>query len=543
MPNEVKILVRVYNSGKAGLDAVNKDVDDYAKKFSETFSRRFSESISQSLNQNLTTRMRTVVDQAGRDVGDRMGNTISERITTRITDRLRTVRDRVSSRSSSSSSARSGGIDRDRERVHVDVDVDRKSFLERISDLGKGAGEKLSDGLRGGITSLFSSDVLSTIIKGAMIGLATEVLAPALGAAISSGVLLALGGGVIGAGVYSAIKNNKQIQGAFLDLAGRAKEAFRDFGENFTGPVANFAENLLGVFKQIRPYVQDIGTQFGPLTDKLGDGIIGFLQNSLPGIMRAIRAAGPIIDTLAEQLPGLGTDIGKFFDHIKASGPGATAFFRDLIEVIGILLRVLGRIIEGLSLMYLVARDVVAGMVRAFLWAGDQILGIAEAAFGWIPGIGTKLERSRKQMRDWSKRITEYINDLPQNRDFTLHAHAVGFEGVARAIVNSVALVRSFGRAAGGVQGAASGGARSGLTLVGEQGPELVSLPAGASVRTAGDTARMLAGSGSAQRLDILLRADRTTERGVIDALLRALRAEISGSYGGNVQLALGSGG
>lgn len=54
------------------------------------------------------------------------------------------------------------------------------------------------------------------------------------------------------------------------------------------------------------------------------------------------------------------------------------------------------------------------------------------------------------------------------------------------------------GLASGGVKGAASGGPQNGLTLVGEEGPELVSLPAGAMVQTAGASARaMAAGSDS----------------------------------------------
>lgn len=59
------------------------------------------------------------------------------------------------------------------------------------------------------------------------------------------------------------------------------------------------------------------------------------------------------------------------------------------------------------------------------------------------------------------------------------------------------------GHAAGGVIGAAaSGGSHGGMTLVGEEGPELVSLPYGSSVSTAGATKRKMAegdvgGSGS----------------------------------------------
>lgn len=60
-------------------------------------------------------------------------------------------------------------------------------------------------------------------------------------------------------------------------------------------------------------------------------------------------------------------------------------------------------------------------------------------------------------------------------------------------------LLPFLGKAAGGIVGAATGGSRSGTFLVGEQGPELVNLPAGSRVRSNPDTRRMFAEAGSSQ--------------------------------------------
>jgi hypothetical protein len=59
------------------------------------------------------------------------------------------------------------------------------------------------------------------------------------------------------------------------------------------------------------------------------------------------------------------------------------------------------------------------------------------------------------------------------------------------------------GYAHGGVVGAATGGPRSRMTLVGEAGPELVDLAAGSTVHTANATRQMLAGGGAAQRIEL----------------------------------------
>lgn len=56
---------------------------------------------------------------------------------------------------------------------------------------------------------------------------------------------------------------------------------------------------------------------------------------------------------------------------------------------------------------------------------------------------------------------------------------------------------KTFGRAVGGVVGAQSGGIRDGLTLVGEEGPELVELPPGSMVRSNPDTEQILSRAGA----------------------------------------------
>lgn len=91
----------------------------------------------------------------------------------------------------------------------------------------------------------------------------------------------------------------------------------------------------------------------------------------------------------------------------------------------------------------------------------------------------------------------------------------------------------------GGVVGAAGGGPRSRMTLVGEQGPELVDLAPGSRVRSNPDTRRMLTaggGGGSSQPLVILLdlAGERFAEL-LIDPLTKVIR-----SRGGNVQAVIG---
>jgi TP901 family phage tail tape measure protein len=97
------------------------------------------------------------------------------------------------------------------------------------------------------------------------------------------------------------------------------------------------------------------------------------------------------------------------------------------------------------------------------------------------------------------------------------------------------------GFAHGGIVGAAAGGgARNGLTWVGEQGPELVRLPAGSTVHSNPDSQRMVAGSGGGGSAAATLVIDSAGAR--LDELLLELLRKSIRERGGNVQVVLGKG-
>lgn len=109
----------------------------------------------------------------------------------------------------------------------------------------------------------------------------------------------------------------------------------------------------------------------------------------------------------------------------------------------------------------------------------------------------------------------------------------------ARALEKAIKKAIS-GKASGGIIGAAGGGPRSGLTLVGEQGPELAELAPGSRVRSNPDSRRIAAGfaagaGGGVIQVNLVLDG-RVIARQLIDPF----RAEIWDRAGGNVQKALG---
>ena len=100
------------------------------------------------------------------------------------------------------------------------------------------------------------------------------------------------------------------------------------------------------------------------------------------------------------------------------------------------------------------------------------------------------------------------------------------------------------GLAHGGIAGAANGSMSSGLTMVGESGPELVKLPAGTQVHSNADTRRIAANGfgpqhGAPPPIAGRFTIDPSGSTRLVRELLAMLRLEIS-QQGGNVQTVLG---
>lgn len=94
------------------------------------------------------------------------------------------------------------------------------------------------------------------------------------------------------------------------------------------------------------------------------------------------------------------------------------------------------------------------------------------------------------------------------------------------------------GFAHGGIiGGAATGGARGGLTMVGENGPELLRLPGGSRVRSNADSRRIAAGSGSGGAITLMIESSGSAaDKLLVELIRKSVRIK-----GGNVQAVLGT--
>jgi hypothetical protein len=365
--------------------------------------------------------------------------------------------------------------DLDKTAKHAEKSV--KSFGDKVIGGLATLGTLFQKSVSGAIAAVPPMGHALAMVLGA--GLAVA-LAPVIGAAISSAVLLAAGGGVLALGIKSAIDNPK-VAKAFEGLKKKGSKLFEDFGKPFEKPLIRAAGTFKKVLDDIRPYAQRMGKVIAPLIDKLAPAVGEFIKKAMPGIEKAVSASVPLFETLAEKLPKIGEAVSLFFEKIAKSGPGANAFFSDLLDLIAGLVVGLGVVIGKLASWYLDLKDKLAQ--AKILWTQFKIdalnqigalLDGAVSALSWIPGIGPKLKKAQSEFRTFREQANAELQKI-KDRDVSIRI-STNIGQIAGQYARLVAGIVAKGGKVNGKR--ASGGPVSarGSYLVGERGPELLTM-------------------------------------------------------------------
>lgn len=282
----------------------------------------------------------------------------------------------------------------------------------KLVGAGVKIGSKFSDAMGSGLKS--GGPYLTAILVAAV-----AAAAPIAAAALVSGILLALGGGFLAAGIASAMDSPK-VQKAWQRFGDRAKTAFETAfsGTDFNQPLIRAADTFGDALERIGSKVKESGLSgtFARIVDRLAPALAAMAENALPGILRSIEASAPYFDKLAEHAPAIGRAISKFFDKIADAGPGAELFFTRFLQAIEVLLPVIGSVIAWLSNLFLrVDRGIQSAIIfftrfgRRVLDIFASILGGAAAALSWVPGLGPKLDAAAAKFKVFRDKANAYL--------------------------------------------------------------------------------------------------------------------------------------
>jgi hypothetical protein len=246
------------------------------------------------------------------------------------------------------------------------------SELERVAKTltpggpGGGAGpESLLSGL-GGIGSSLRGALIPVAIG------AVVALAPMIGATIAGAVVGGIGAGGIAGGIAMAARDPR-VKAAGAEFAAHASDVFRLGGIAFVGPTVESLHILQQGLDRLH-----LGDALAPLAKMLPDvarGISGFATEAMPGLNRAIAAAGPALAIISEQLPKVGKAFGDMVGDISQS-KGAMDGLRFIFVAVEGSLGGLGKLVAGLS-------DTFHGLESA----GASLFGALEDIVT-LPGMG-----------------------------------------------------------------------------------------------------------------------------------------------------------
>lgn len=314
------------------------------------------------------------------------------------------------------------------------------------------AGVRIGADLMGGIGKGISG--AASAVKGHLMAVlvgAAILVSPMVAATLSAGILTAIGGGAIAAGIAGIIKSPKiqeilngkmetvysglntkrkpgeaipglgegtqvKVMGGLVD---KAKELYAIFSKPFESPVARTLEAISNKLPQLQPMVQAWGEKLAPTVDKLGAGFIKLVENALPGFNSALEASIPFIEKLAEHGPALGDAIGKAFQYAADAAPYALEAFEFLLQAIEFLLPATMAVIGGFTVLFSWINSGSRACAVAFLSMGVSIINTfytilegAAKAFSWVPGVGPKLQTALALFREFAKNANEALANI-----------------------------------------------------------------------------------------------------------------------------------
>ena len=211
---------------------------------------------------------------------------------------------------------------------------------------GEQAGELFGQGLSGAvktITALPPEISVPIIIGGAVLAAAASA---EIGAAVGGAVLGGIGAAGIGAAL-AAQMHDAHVTAALAALKSDTKTVF-------SGATAGFVQPMVRAIGAVDAMVERIGPglkgAFDSLTGPFETLVAGgttMVENIMPGLEAAMRAAGPILDGIAHQLPGLGSDVSDFLEYLTTDTQGASEAINGLILLFRIGFSAIGPIIAA----------------------------------------------------------------------------------------------------------------------------------------------------------------------------------------------------
>lgn len=310
-----------------------------------------------------------------------------------------------------------------------------KRIKKMLAELGDAGGK----GMAGNLIESFSKALSAggSTVVGAVVG-AVALAAPFLGASISAAVLGGVGaGGIIGG--IAAASRDPRVRSEAQELGKTFSAAADIIGQPFIGPTIEALQILnketVGWATDLRQGLAAVAPVLKPLTE----GLDGFVDKTMPGLVKGLETAKPILRSLSRDLPHLGEDLSDMFSSMAEHPEAATAAMHDLVTIIGQTARGIGNLTEFLSSYYEVL--IKTGEVTTG-WANDlpkwvkQITPLAAVA-DYFDGNVEAMKKASDASHDF-RDVTQQVTTVEYRFGSALQGTTGDLEAQRNAMLNLV---------------------------------------------------------------------------------------------------------
>jgi hypothetical protein len=280
-------------------------------------------------------------------------------------------------------------------------------------------------------------------------------------------------GDVEGAANRASDALGKGLGPAIETLKRQAQQAFADLGDEI-------APAVMGLIELWGRFASDVKAAFdgSEVPGELMEALRQLKDDYLPALKEGFNfLAGKVRENRGE-LEAVGHVLAEYV---------IPAFAFLLVNGVKAAVVVIGSLVDGFAMIVnagTAVRNFAINLALTFLNAFDTIISGASKAFGWIPGIGPKLNAAAAEVHNFVQRVNNELKNI-RDEDVYVRTHFVGGQGQSRG----------GDYATGGITGAlsyaATGGVRGGLVKVGEGGSEFIRTPTGSMVYPHANTAQM----------------------------------------------------
>ena len=290
----------------------------------------------------------------------------------------------------------------------------------------------------------------------------------------------------------SAAANSARVN--FQRLGREITGIGRSMTNIFTRPIMDL-ERFIMKNEEVQKAMKPINEAFTKVGNQLATSFVPIIERLTPALLSLADSLSKIIDWFSKLPPGVQDSIVAFTGIVAAIGP-ALVIIGQLVTAFGV---VSTFFTTGAGAGFGAAVVGVFGAITAPVWlliGAIVLLGATIAIFG---------KQAWQTVTDIGKIFQALWTLIQIKIDQIKQAWlSVDWGGIGRniitAVVNgirSISIVGAIGNVVSGITKRATGGFASGLTLVGERGPELVSLPRGSYVNSNSASQRMMGGGGT----------------------------------------------